>query len=216
MSGKRGHVLLRRLITIADCRLPFADEVAQLRRQRQWLIDLEHLLDPSKQPDQPPLTSQTVAQAVGHYLTKLLAQVAADTDAEDRQVAVHINATFRNRWWGLFTCYDVKELPRTNNALERYMRRIKTGQRRVSGRKNVHSFLIRYGRYAACVDYQESVDDLLARLRQVRHDDFLREREALDTALLREQKRHRFRHHQDDYLRELEERWAIAVEKAKS
>jgi len=80
----------------------------------------------------------------------------------------------------------------------------------------VHDFLIRYGRYAACVDYRESVDDLLARLRQVSHDDFLREREALDTALLREQKRHRFRHHQDEYLRKLEERWAAAVEKVKS
>jgi hypothetical protein len=201
------------LIKIADCRLPFADQVAQLRRQRQWLIDLEHLLDPSKQLNQPLLTSQSVAQAVDHYLTKLLAQVMADTDEEDQRVAAHINDTFRNRWWGLFTCYNVEDLPRTNNDLERYMRRIKTGQRRVSGRKNVHDFLIRYGCYAACVDYRESVDELLARLRGVSHDDFLRERQALDGALLREQKRHRFRHHQADYFRELEERWAAAVDK---
>jgi hypothetical protein len=209
-------VLLRRLIKIADCRLPFADQVARLRQQRQWLIDLEHLLDPSKQPEQPPPTGQSVARAIDHYLTKLLAQVATVGDEGDQRVAAHINQTFRNRWWGLFTCYDVENLPRTNNDLERYMRRIKTGQRRVSGHKNVHDFLIRYGRYAACVDYRESVDDLLARLRQVSHDDFLRERQALNSALLREQKRHRFRHHQADYLRELEERWATAIEKAKS
>ncbi len=190
--------------------------MARLRQQRQWLIDLEHLLDPPKQPDQPPVTSQSVAQAVDHYLTELLAELAADTDEEDQRVATHINETFRNRWWGLFTCYDVEGLPRTNNDLERYMRRIKTGHRRVTGRKNVHDFLIRYGRYAACVDYRESVDELLARLRQVSHEDFLRERRALDTALLREQKRHRFRHHQADYFCELEERWAAAVEKAKS
>lgn len=209
-------MLLRRLIKIADCRLPFADQVARLRQQRQWLIDLEHLLDPSEQPDQPLLTSQSVAQAIDHYLTELLAEVATDTDEENQRVAVHINETFRNRWWGLFTCYDVKDLPRTNNDLERYMRRIKTGHRRVTGRKNVHDFLIRYGRYAACVDYRENVDDLLARLRQVSHDDFLRERRALDTALLREQKRHRFRHHQPAYLRELEERWAAAVGKVQS
>jgi len=209
-------VLLRRLIKIADCRLPFADQVARLRQQRQWLIDLEHLLDPSEQPDQPLLTSQSVAQAIDHYLTELLAEVATDTDEENQRVAVHINETFRNRWWGLFTCYDVEDLPRTNNDLERYMRRIKTGHRRVTGRKNVHDFLIRYGRYAACVDYRENVDDLLARLRQVSHDDFLRERRALDTALLREQKRHRFRHHQPAYLRELEERWTAAVGKVQS
>ena len=209
-------MLLRRLIKIADCRLPFADQVARLRQQRQWLIDLEHLLDPSKQPDQPPLTSQSVAQAVDHYLTKLLAEVATDMDEENQRVAAHINETFRNRWWGLFTCYDVEDLPRTNNDLETYMRRIKTGHRRVTGRKNVHDFLIRYGCYAACVDYRESVDDLLDRLQQVSHEDFLHERRALDTTLLREQKRHRFRHHQPAYLHELEERWAAAVDKVQS
>ncbi len=209
-------MLLRRLVKIADCRLPFADQVARLRQQRQWLIDLEHLLDPSKQPDQPPPTSQSVAQAVDHYLTELLAKVATDTDEENRRVAAHIDETFHNRWWGLFTCYDVEDLPRTNNDLERYMRRIKTGHRRITGRKNVHDFIIRYGRYAACVDYRESVDALLVRLRQVSHEGFLRERRALDTALLREQKRHRFRHHQPAYLHKLEERRAAAVDKVQS
>jgi hypothetical protein len=202
------------LIKIADCRLPFASQVAQLRRQRQWLIDLEHLLDPSAQPDQPPLTSQSVAQAVDQYLTKLLAKVARDTDEEDQRVAVHINKTFRERWWGLFRCYDVSGLPRTNNELERYMRRIKSGHRRILGRKNVHDFIIRYGPYAACVDYRESVGELITRLQQVSQDDFLRERRTLDVTLLREQKRYRFRHHQADYLAELENRWSIAVDKA--
>jgi hypothetical protein len=206
-------VLLRRLIKIADCRLPFADQVVRLRQQRQWLIDLEHLLDPPKQPDQLPPTSQSVARAVDHYLTELLVKAATDKDEESQRVAAHIDEIFRNRWWGLFTCYDVEDLPRTNNDLERYMRRLKTGHRRITGRKNVHDFIIRYGRHAAYVDYRESVDDLLDRLRQVSHEDFLRERRALDTALLREQKRHRFRHHQPDYLHELEELWAAAVDK---
>lgn len=206
-------MLLRRLIKIADCRLPFADQVARLRKQRQWLIDLEHLLDPLRQPDQSPPTSPSVAQAVDHYLSELLAKAVTDKDEESQRVTAHIDETFRSRWWGLFTCYDVEDLPRTNNDLERYMRRIKTGHRRITGRKNVHDFIIRYGRHAACVDYRESVDDLLDRLRQVSHEDFLRERWTLDTALLREQKRHRFRHHQLDYLHELEDRWAATVEK---
>ena len=152
-------------------------------------------------------------QAVDTYLTELDTQATTALDETDQQVVTHVQTTFRERWWGLFTCYDVADLPRTNNELERYMRRIKSGQRRIVGRTNVHDFIIRYGRYAACIDYQESVDTLLARLRQVSQDDFLRERRALDTALLREQKRHRFRHHQADYLRELEARWVAASEK---
>lgn len=208
-------MLLRRLIKIAACRLPFADQVTQLRQQRQWLIDLEHLLDPDQPANQPATTSQRVAQAVDLYLVELQRHVKLNPNERDQQVIAHIHDTLRHRWWGLFKCYDVDGLPRTNNELERYMRRIKTGQRRISGHKNVHDFLIRYGRYAAFVDYQESVDELLARLRQVSHDDFLRERQSLDTALLREQKRYRFRHHQADYLKELERQWTEAVKETR-
>lgn len=216
MPKKGDHRLLRRLISVVDQRLPFTDQVTRLRRQRQWLIDLAHLLDPAPQPTQPPPTSQSVAQSVDRYLVNLIIQAIATADQQDQIVAAHIEQTFRNRWWGLFICYDVEGLPRTNNELETYMRRIKSGQRRISGRKNVHHFIIRYGRYAACVDFQESLDELLIRLQQVSHDDFLYERQALDTALLREIKRHRFRHHRDVYLRELEERWTAAVEQVNS
>jgi hypothetical protein len=148
------------------------------------------------------------------YLKKLRAQSAQDAEEENQQVAAPMDQTFRHRWWGLFTCYDGAGLPRTNNDLEQSMRRIKSGQRRVCGHQKVHDFLLRYGPGAAFVDYRENAEELLARLRQVSQEDFLRERQALDTVLLREQKRHRFRHHQADYLRELEDRWAAAVEKA--
>lgn len=209
-------MLLRRLIAIVDQRLPFTDQVTRLRRQRQWLIDLERLLDPAPQPGQAPPTRQSVAQAVDGYLGDLMVQVTPELDEEDQFVAAHIAQTFRNRWWGLFTCYDVDGLPRTNNELETYLRRIKTGQRRISGRTNVHDFIIRYGRYVTCVDHQESLDQLLIRLQPVRHADFLAERQALDTALLREQKRHRFYHHREVYLHDLEKRWTVAVEQARS
>lgn len=84
------------------------------------------------------------------------------------------------------------------------------GQRRISGRKNVHDFIIRYGAYAAFIDYQESQEELLTRLQQVTQEDFLKQRKALDTALLQEQKRHRFCHHRALYLAELEKRWEKA------
>ena len=188
--------------------------MAQFRCQRQWLIDLEHVLDPTPVAGQPPPTSSGVIHEVDHYLVALLAADGPAVDETDHQVAVHIDQTFRNRWWGLFTCYDVPELPRTNNELERYMRRIKTGQRRILGHKDVHDFLIRYGRYVACVDYRENPEALLARLSQVTQDDFQCARQGMDNALVREQKRHRFRHHQADYLGRLESQWAVAIEKS--
>jgi hypothetical protein len=143
---KKDHKLLRRLIALAKHRLPFAAQVERYRRQRQWLIDLDHLLDPERDP---PKTSASVRQAVDHYLVDLTTR--STHNAEDQRVAEHINQIFRSFWWGLFTCYDVEGLPRTNNELERFIRQIKMGHRRVSGRKNVHDFIIRHGAYAALI-----------------------------------------------------------------
>lgn len=187
-------------------RQPFASRVERYRRQRQWLIDLEHLLDPDRCP---PKTSTGVAQAVELYLLDLTRQLTSDP--EDQVVADHINRIFRSFWWGLFACYDVAGLPRTNNELERFIRQIKRGQRRVSGRKNVQDFIIRYGAYAALVDNAESQDELLARLQEIDQAEFLKERNRLHLTLLQEAKLHRFRFHRADYLAELEARWEAAI-----
>lgn len=198
--------MLRRLISLTQRRQPFASRVERYRQQRQWLIDLEHLLDPDRSP---PKTSAGVAQAVELYLLDLTSHLAPDP--EDQVVADHINRVFRSFWWGLFACYDVAGLPRTNNELERFIRQIKMGQRRVSGRKNVQDFIIRYGAYAALVDEGESQDQLLARLEAVDQAEFLKERKRLNLTLLQETKIHRFRFHRADYLANLEARWEAAV-----
>jgi hypothetical protein len=202
---------LRRLLALTKHRAPFAAQVERYRRQRQWLIDLEHLLDPERDP---PKSSASVRQAVEHYLIDLTTR--STHDAEDQRVAEHIHQVFRSFWWGLFTCYDVPGLPRTNNELERFIRQIKMGQRRVSGRKNVHDFIIRYGAYAALVDSGESLDELLTRLADVDQEAFLQERKRLNLTLLDEAKIHRFRHHRTDYLAELEVRWEAAVAQTKT
>lgn len=193
---------------ITKRRLPFSAQVDRHRRQRQWLIDLEHLLDPEREP---PKTSASVTQAVDRYLTDLTNQ---NHDTEDQRVADRINQIFRSFWWGLFACYNVEGMPRTNNELERCIRQIKMGYRRVSGRKNVHDFVIRYGAYAALVDDTESLDELLTRLEEVEQEEFLKERQRLNLTLLEEAKIYRFRFHREDYLTDLENRWEAAVAQA--
>jgi hypothetical protein len=192
-------------------RLPFTSQVERCRRQRQWLIDLEHLLDPERDP---PKTSVSVTNAVEQYLTNLITSGSLDT--ADQEMAAYIHQIFRNFWWGLFTCYDVAGLPRTNNALERFIRQIRMGYRRVSGKKNVHDYVIRYGAYVALIDPAESLDELLARMEDVDQEDFLQERKRLHLSLLDEVKIHRFRYHRTEFLAELEERWAAAVSVSKA
>lgn len=211
MSKKADHKLLRRLIVLTQHRLLYSGDAERYRRQRQWLIDLEHLLDPEREP---PKSSASVCQAVDHYLVGLTTGNTHDT--EDQKVADHINQIFRSFWWGLFTCYDVEGLPRTNNELERFIRQIKMGYRRVSGRKNVHDYIIRYGAYAALIDPSESLDELLARMDDVDQEEFLKERKRMKLTLLEEAQIHRFRYHREEYLAELEARWEAAITQAKN
>jgi hypothetical protein len=194
------------LIVLTRRRLPFASRVERYRRQRQWVIDLEHLLDPEHNPGK---TSAQVAQAIEAYLLDLTTSQA--TDPQDQSVANHINRIFRSFWWGLFASYDVAGLPRTNNELERFIRQIKMGQRRLAGRKNVQDFIVRYGAYAALVDQAESLDELLIRLEQVDQAEFLKVRQQLNLTLIQQAKIHRFRFHRADFLADLEARWEATV-----
>jgi hypothetical protein len=84
-------------------------------------------------------------------------------------------------------------------------------QRRITGRKSVREFMLRYGPFAAFIDYAESFDDLLRRSRQVKFEDWLQARQALQKVDTRLKKLYRFRHHPDEYDRDLETRWEKAI-----
>ena len=55
----------------------------------------------------------------------------------------------------LVQCYDREDFPRTNNDMERSIRRLKTRYRRISGRKNWNAYVLRYGRSAAYYEWWE-------------------------------------------------------------
>jgi len=189
---------------VTDYRLPFAPQVQRHQRQRQWLIDLQNLLDPTI----PPTTTATITQAVKGYLGRLSRWAKTEADPIDQQVVTHINRIFQSFWWGLFVCYDIDELPATNNELERFIRQIKAGQRRISGHKKVHDFVIRYGAFAAFVDHLEDEPQLQKRLHTVPYKAFLDQRQTLNLSLTREQIVFRFRHRRTTFLSDLEQRWS--------
>lgn len=80
----------------------------------------------------------------------------------------------------------------------------------------MHDFVTRYGAYAALIDPSESLDELLARMDEVDQEEFLKERKRMKLTLLEEAQIHRFRHHREEYLAELEARWEAAVAQSKS
>ena len=172
------------------------------------MIELARLFEPCDKQGRPR-TARQVKREVKQFLERL-EQEAAERPDEAKVIASILKAV-RHRWWGLFTCYRVSNVPSSNNDLETFFKDMKHHQRRITGRKSVHEFILRYGPFAAFIDYAESFDDLLVRLRQVTPEDFKQARQALRKVETRLKKLYRFRHHPDEYYRDLETQWEKAI-----
>ena len=196
------------MLDITAIRQRYANPSAQLKRQSAWVIELARLFEPADEQGPPP-TARQVKQDVKQFLEHL-EHDAAEHPA-DAEVIAGIVKAVRHRWWGLFTCYQITNVPSSNNDLETFFKDMKHHQRRITGRKSVHDFILRYGPFAAFIDYAESFDDLLMRLRQVKPEDFKQARQVLRKVEMRLKKLYRFRHHPDESYRDLETRWEKAI-----
>ena len=196
------------LLDLTAIRDHYVEPYTQLKHQSTWIIELARLFEPCDKHGHPRTTRQ-VKREVKQFLEQLEQKAIASPD--EAKVIASILKAVRHRWWGLFTCYHVSNVPSSNNDLETFFKEMKHHQRRITGRKSVHEFILRYGPFAAFIDYTESFEDLLARLRQVNDQDFKQARQALRKVQLRLKKLYRFRHHPDLYFRDLEKRWEMAT-----
>ena len=96
-------------------------------------------------------------------------------------------------------------------ALKSFFGQLKTNQQHVIGRKSVNRFVLRYGTYAAFVSLSQTKVDLLARLREVDPVAYQHEHQQFQQILLQKRDYHRFCHHLDLIVQELETEWAAAV-----
>jgi hypothetical protein len=197
---------LARLIKITQLHHAYDQQASRLQTQQYWLIDLQRLLETNLK------SSQDIETHLSLYLLALGQR--QDLDETDQAIAQHIISTFCHRWWGLFVCYDTPGLPATNNDLESFFGGLKSSQRRITGRKSVNHFILRYGAYAAFVDRSETKTDLLHRLRHVDRAAYQRERQQLHHILAERRDYYRFCHKLDAVVKELEDEWLLAVSKA--
>jgi len=117
----------------------------------------------------------------------------------------HFLKVSRSYWPGLFHCYEVGDLPRTNNALEQLFGSYRHHERRVSGRKVASPALVLRGsaRILAAVATRqrpERVKDLIGADRAK----WAGLRAELDERRQRRVERRRFRRDPEGYLRLLE------------
>ena len=207
------RVKLHRLQAVVRRRTQWQEQVTSLKRMREWVFTAEHILSGAWASSQETLCNAAVAQRFDDWCKQLACSRETERWSEtEQQCLEHFVQTTQSLRPHLIQCYDVEGLPRTNNDTERYIRSLKTRYRRISGRKNWNSYLLRYGRdvaYYDCWQQQEGGDDDLAqRLKRISHHQWRTARCTSQTVHSEQLKRWRFRHKRDRYLHTLEMRWA--------
>jgi len=119
----------------------------------------------------------------------------------------HFLKVSRSYWAGLFACYEVADLPRTNNGLEQLFGSQRYHERRASGRKVASPALVLRGAarvVAAGASRRRAFT--AADLAKADRGEWVRLRQALGERRQRRVERRQFRRDPEGYLRQLEDR----------
>ena len=122
------------------------------------------------------------------------------------QVVTTVLKVSANYLDGLFHCYDVADLPSTNNDLERRFGTLRYHERRASGRRAVSGRLVLRGavRVVAILDAAQP-EAAAEQLRLKDREAWQRLREQLDTRAESRRAQRRFRRDPTAYLAKLEQ-----------
>jgi hypothetical protein len=174
-----------------------ADLWPPIRTAFGWVHRAAHILGTAG------IAAATARRQLGGLLGAMTRHRAAVGDLA--VAADHFVKVSRSYWRGLFHCYEVADLPRTNNALEQLFGSYRHHERRVSGRKVASPALVLRGaaRIVAAVATRQRPE----RLRDLTGADRTAWRELRATLAERRQRRserRRFRRNPEAYLRNLE------------
>jgi hypothetical protein len=165
-----------------------------------WIWKAAHILG-----ENGATTAQEARQQLGGLLGAM--KRGAEEVGELAAGVKHFLKVTKSYWSGLFHCYRVADLPRTNNDLEQFFGSHRYHERRSSGRKGASPALVVRGEarlLAAaatrqrCYSAQELAGADLDRQKQLR--------QQMETRRLRRVNRRRFRRDPQAFLLHLEEK----------
>jgi hypothetical protein len=170
----------------------------EVRVAYRWVHRVAHVLT---NEDQHP--GVAVKRRLGGLLGAMMRHRA--TAGGLAPALAHFLKVSRSYWPGLFHCYEVSDVPRTNNALEQCFGAHRYHERRTTGRKSASPALVLRGsvqliaamatRLRAFAPWELAPEDVRA-WQVLRHD--------LEARRQRRTLRRRFRRHPASHLAELE------------
>ncbi len=161
---------------------PFGQTYADLQQGAVWLRDIGDIL---ALPSQPGLGADQVSGYLSGYLGALKRQ--AELSPMLHEFRHHLDTVSQSYWPGLFHCYEVAGLARTNNEVESHFRDTQRRLLRTTGQKGqTKRTLHRLGAWEL-LDRPLSEADAVEVLSRIPAEDLARERQRLH------QHRQRFR-----------------------
>jgi len=210
---------LARLQLLVAERYAWAEAVEQVKRMRQWVLDAEHILDGSWASPGEAVNNEHVGHRFDQWRQQLSEHLTDGTlSLIEQECLAQFLQIFSNLRPYLIQCYDRQAFPRTNNDTERSIRALKTRYRRISGRKNWNSYLLRYGRCVAFYEWwqqdPEHSQQLEQHLTHLTPHHWRSFRHQTTRAQSEQLKRFRFHRRREIYLASLEARWETAAQSA--
>jgi len=210
---KRGDQRLARLRTLIErATKRIGERAAQLAVAHTWLVEIAKRLDPDGAVEtERRLSGAEVREKVEAYLEQIATKLAnGDVPEWLHQPVEHLGTVLLRLRDGLYHSYDVPGLPRTDNELEQFYRRVESGERRTTGHRRSDNFVVRVGGFAvyAIAASGLSESELTQQLAGVSAGKWQSERAVLRANQERQAKMRRFRLHREAYLADLEARWA--------
>ena len=111
---------------------PFAASYQELQHGALWLRDMAYILEPVTTL---PMPGAHVAGQLRTYLDTVLR--LPEVTLTLQSFRLHLDQVSRSYWPGLFYCYDMPGLPRTNNDLESHFRDTRRRLLRTTGQQGL-------------------------------------------------------------------------------
>lgn len=202
---RRWHQLLSEVLPA------YRPEFAEVQQALEWVEEIKAILEtPLPTEAEPGPGGDAVARQLAHYLGPL-------ADLSDLSPWL---STFRDKellarseryWAGLFPCYDIVGLPRTNNDHESLYGQLKRGLRRQRGVQELREPLRRHGAWLVFQNKAESPEELRKRLAQVPWADYRSERARYEARQAVFRRRYQWRHQREAVRQQRIAAWAEAV-----
>ena len=182
---------------------PFAQPYQAFQQGAAWLRDIAYILEPAVSQ---ALRGEQVAEQLRGYLDTVRRWPASPPTLDE--FALHLDTVSRSYWPGLFHCYDVPGLPRTNNELESRFRETGRHLLRITGQKGLtQRTLQRQGAWALLPRPPTEVQILKA-LSQTPPEDLAQERQRFAEHRQRFRMQSRSLKQTQTQLDQLRQRWS--------